>query len=210
MEGNLGGNKKIELTPLQEKRRKEEQSAHISDSELEKYADFLGFNLEKMRGKLVLDVGSGKTEKFSREAAKAGIKVVSMSPHLKFGRAQKLVTSQEDWQKKSVAGRAQEMPFEDNTFDFEVALFSVPYYLPYNDAEEYKAFFSELIRTLKPGGEAYVVPVCGEEMKNVISREFIDGILSQFKDKCSFVIEKLPKTVDEYQKEYRLVLTKNK
>jgi len=204
MEGNLD-RKKENLHPIYAKRRKVEEGAYISDWELGDYQTELGINVAEMKGKLVLDIGSGKSEKFSKEAAKKGIKVVSMSPHLKNPAA---LTEEflKDWQKSSVAGRAQEMPFKDGTFDYEVALYSVPYYLPFNQ-EEYKKFFKEVIRTLKPGGRAYFAPIFKNRTvgHGLVPKEFIRGVLDQFRPDITYKIEER----NNGDNERRLVLIKN-
>ena len=180
-------------------RQKAEQDAFMSDWGLSKYTEVLNLNLTEMRDRLVLDIGSGATGKFTEEAFKVGIKVVSMSPQLKD------VTPSQDGQRMSITGRVQEMPFGDNTFDYEVALFSVPYYIPLTK-EEYTLSLKEIIRTLKPGGTAYLSPVFKNKTmgEGFVSREFIDDVLNQFPDSILYTLEKLNSTDEEY----RLVLTK--
>ena len=196
-------NQKESFQSIYEKRRKAEQ-VHVSNWGLKDYQGELGIDVKEMEGKLVLDIGSGKNEKFSKEAAPIGIKVVSMSPHLKLKDAALTEEFLKDWQKRSLAGRAQEMPFKDSTFDYEVALFSVPYYLPY-DQEEYKVFFKEVIRTLKPGGSAYLSPIFKNKTvgEGFVPLEFISSVLSQFPE-ITYKIEKK----NDVDRECRLVLTK--
>ncbi|HTE48876.1 MAG TPA: methyltransferase domain-containing protein [Candidatus Paceibacterota bacterium] len=201
MEGNPDSQKE-NLQSIYATRQEAERGAHISDWGLARYQEVLGIDVAEMKGKLVLDIGSGKSEKFSKEAAKIGIKVVSMSPHLKNKDAALTDEFLQDWQKSSVAGKAQEMPFIDDTFDYEVALYSVPYYLPFNQ-EEYKIFFKEVIRTLKPGGSAYFAPIFKNKTieNDFVPRKFISEVLKQFSD-ITYKIEKL----NDADKEYRLVL----
>ena len=132
MEENPQNSQKESLPSIDEERRKAERGAHISDSGLLDYQEELGIDVNEMKGKLVLDIGSGRSEKFSKQAAEKGIKVVSMSPRFKNVKLALTDEFLKDWQKRSVAGRAQQLPFIPGTFDYEVALFSVPYYLPYN------------------------------------------------------------------------------
>jgi SAM-dependent methyltransferase len=182
---------------------------------LKQYAKLLGVNFDLLEGKSVLDIGSGLTEEFSKDAAKKGIKVVSMRPV--FNEEGKGIGKEffEDWQRRSVIARGQEMPYEDNSFDCEVALFSVPFYLPRDPDNinepskvEYEDFFSEVVRTLKPGGKAYISPIFKNYIASLevrtVSRKFIENILKKFSDSISYQID------DEVDtKESRLVITKN-
>jgi hypothetical protein len=101
----------------------------------------------------------------------------------------------------------------DSTFDYEVALFSVPFYLPF-DPEEYKIFFSEVIRTLKPSGKAYfnlIFKNAALDKSNgfrediFIPSSFMHGVLSEFSNLISYKVEQ----VDIKDLECRLVITKN-
>lgn len=195
---------KEDMPLIEAKRKQAEEGAFMSDMGIDIYKQLLGINLEEMKGKLVLDIGSGIDEKFSKEAAKIGVKVVSMNPNLKYGALNKEL-KKKDWQKRSVAGRAQKMSFADNSFDYEVGLFSVPFYLPLEESE-YKLFFDEVIRTLKPGGKAYIFPIFKNEAKGAgrVSPDFVFHILDQFSDSITYKIKEwAPK-----DKECRLVITK--
>ena len=193
------------LPYLQKRRLFKEEAAYISDHGLDKYKKSLGINIAEMKGKLVLDFGSGANEKFSKEASKKGIRVVSMSPHLK-NKDELGTLFFENWQNRSVAGRGQEIPFADNTFDYEVAQYSVPYYLPFAHGE-YKRFFNEVIRTLKPGGKAYFFPIFFNDTDGYsVSPEFISKLLNKYSDYITYTIEK----INAEDKECRLILTKNK
>lgn len=178
-------------------RRKIKETISLpTDRDIHEYEKYLGLNLSGMKGDLVLDIGSSNTETFSKQAAELGIKVVSINPKLKKERIRNKITT---GPKNSVAGRAQEMPFTDNVFDYEVALFSVPVWIP-SDFEEYKKFFSEIVRTLKPGGKGYIFPVV--YYKKDFIRENNSELLP--KDKVSYEFQNVPN--EQYL--YRLILTK--
>jgi ubiquinone/menaquinone biosynthesis C-methylase UbiE len=134
------------------------ENSQETDRHLVSYEHFLGFSALEMKGKEVLDIGSGPGETFAKEAALIGISVFSMSPGLKNGIT--LNHAEEglldDWSKKSLAGRAQEMPFKDEAFDYEVALYSLPFYLPIGEGNS--EYLNEILRTLKPKGKAYFYP----------------------------------------------------
>ena len=84
--------------------------------------------------------------------------MISVSPDFKWGISN---TMQEEGfqenQTTQVAARVQALPFPDETFDCELALFSVPMYLPPIE-EEYVKYLNEIVRTLKHGGTAYIYP----------------------------------------------------
>ena len=209
MEENSINFGKSQSVPIEERRRTEEYSALITDKNgLKEYSESFGVDFTKMEGQKVLDIGSGKSEKFSKEAAKIGVRVFSMSTAGDLRYHGKSAEFLKDWQGRTVVGRVQQMPFTDNTFDYEVALNSVPYYLPLEE-NEYRMFFSEVIRTLKSGGRAYISPIFGDNLRGgIISREFVTTVLGEFSDRCTFVIDESPNSGDQEGKEYRLVLTK--
>jgi SAM-dependent methyltransferase len=124
-----------------------EQALHASpfDNDLEAYFAYLDIDKSDLQG-LVLDIGSCFAEAFSREAAEEGIQVVSLNPHLasessrmvaQYGwqRGQSMSESITPWQRRSVAGLAQELPFADNTFDTIVSVAALPAYISPDDYE---------------------------------------------------------------------------
>ncbi|HEV7423812.1 MAG TPA: methyltransferase domain-containing protein, partial [Candidatus Paceibacterota bacterium] len=98
--------------------------------DLSNYKEFLDFDEKDLEGKTVLDLGSGSQEKLTRNLQEAGIeaKVVSLNPDYSIPKYRRIINSQEDWQRKSVASVAQDLPFRDNTFDFILGLESVTMY----------------------------------------------------------------------------------
>lgn len=139
-----------------DRQRKKIENLVISDGELRDYINFFGISPEMLRGKTVLDVGAGKTEKFSREAAKYGALVYSISPAYSSAKARKTVSSQPDWQKRSVAARAQQIPLKDQSFDLITALYSVSYYV--EDEKEQLQCLKEMTRVLKESGCIFITP----------------------------------------------------
>jgi len=153
-----------------EKRRSNEKGTMMSSRGVS-YDTLLGFNFETMRGKKVLDIGSSLGSNFSEEAKKYNADVVSISPDFK--------DKTPDNKNKNVAARVQQLPFKDNTFDYIVASYSIPYYLPY-DFAEYNRSISEILAVLKPGGKAYFYPINTEQKK------LIKKVLSQFANFTTF------------------------
>lgn len=198
----------MEQKPIQEIREQRERESSLTEHDLHIYEKIFGIDVSQWKGKLVLDIGSGINEQFSKEAAQKGVKVISMRVPEDIEGTQIDKKFFENWQKKSVFARGQQMPYEGNSFDREVALNSVPFYLPLI-LEEYKIFFSEVIRTLKPGGQAFFFPILKnfhEDLdKRAIPREFISLILNQFSDSIKYKIEEAYRG----DRECRLVITKN-
>lgn len=146
-------------------RAKYYSKATVGERGFKWYAERLGFSVEDLRGKFVLDIGSSDKERFSKEVAEQGITVVSMNPELADKRIRRLLLKNKGvnwkgqrWSKKSVAGIVQELPFRENAFDAAVAYYSVPVYLPPFESE-YRAALVEVLRVLKPGGAAYFFPI---------------------------------------------------
>lgn len=142
---------------------KEPTFAELSNGEngLKSYEDYLGFNGDDLNGKTVLDVGSGLTERFSREIKEAGINanVISLSPGNSSERIRKIKKSS-DWQEKSVGAIAQELPFKDESFDNVFGLYSITtIFSPKMSPKGAQKWISETARVLKPGGEARLAPV---------------------------------------------------
>lgn len=123
-------------------------------------------------GKTVLDLGSGRTERFARQAAKHGIKVFSLNPqladHETSKRRQELI-SQDVWitdpdQKRTAAGISQNLPYANEAFDTVISAWAIPFNLHKAD---YPASFKEIHRVLKPGGKAFIGPVPFTQLSDV-------------------------------------------
>ncbi|MCL5733526.1 MAG: class I SAM-dependent methyltransferase [Patescibacteria group bacterium] len=193
------------------KERRAYEGTTITDRSLASYREYLGLPIEDLKGKLVLDIGSGHSGRFIREADKEGINVVAFNPELKSGLAIEGLNKRElpgvlDKGKigkiNAVAGIVQEMPFKDNSFDAEVALFSVPHYMP-KYKSEYKLMFNEILRTLKPGGQAFIFPM-NEPGNNFFSKKIFKDFLKELSSRA--IID--TKSVEEYLNLDRLTLTK--
>lgn len=174
-----------------------------TDRSLAQYEKELGFKIEDLKGKIVLDIGSGYHERFSKEAAKHGAVVVSINPNLKkleFREAAKKGVELTDpilkrivdklrlwkWQEKSVAAKADELPFRNESFDKVLALFSVPYYSP-KTKEEFRKVFDEALRVLKPGGEATFNPLTERDFKN--KKHDVSAVLDEIRGKADLLFE---------------------
>lgn len=123
---------------------------------LEIYEKALGFKRKELEGKTVLDLGSGILEKFSRELAaeKIDANVVSLNPDYIAEEYRKRIKQLPDWQKMSVAGLGEELPFKNGSFDFVFALSSITDW-----AHDPAKICAEIVRVLKDGGSAHIGPI---------------------------------------------------
>jgi len=151
------------------------------------YEHYLNLDTTSLKGKRVLNIGSGLEGFFDKELAKQGAEVVSLSPYFaNAGLGGKTMREsygpsfrQKIW--KSLRGSvplplplpgiAEDLPLEDESIDTVLALYSVPLY-----SKDLKKMTSEILRVLSEGGEARLYPV-SEKM-----RRQIDGFLSKNDD----------------------------
>lgn len=187
--------------PDKENRMDYAGSSVHSDYDALNHKDNLGVSLEDLRGKKTLDIGGTINGTFAREAKEAGVDLITFNPYSDIGGY--------TWGLEAVKGLAQQMPFEKNTFDIELALGSVPVYLP-NYESEYKNTFTEIIRTLKKGGRAIIFPVTGE----MYTSEIFKTVIKELETAANFDFEDegvYNKTIGGEEKTahfYRLTITK--
>lgn len=196
---------------------KETSIYHGDRMDFEYYEKVLGLSLEDLKGKRVLDIGGAPNGTFAKEATNHGVNVVTMNPNIDLGDrgftvldrmlGRDQVPNGPDVATKPVGGLAQELPFADNSFDIEISVGSVPVYLPRFESE-YRDAFNEIVRTLKPGGKAFLFPII-EGMKGT---PVFDSVVSGLEG-CTVEFVELPGFVqrDNYQPViiYRMIITKN-
>ena len=119
------------------------------------YIEYLNIPLGEL-GDHILDLGSGGDEDFSKGAAAIGKEVVSVNPKLLEERGRGFVKKDGNWQERSVAALAQNLPFKDNSFDSIVSLFAFPYWVHPTD---WKKSLDEIFRVVKPGGKIFLGPM---------------------------------------------------
>ncbi len=174
------------------RRKLREDRPVITERSIEEYEVLFGVKFSEMKGKTILDIGSGRGDFHDRVSA-LGVKVFSLNPEFKKGKnakyAEQILHKQGD-----VGARAQELPFADNSFDSEFALYSIPFHLPRFGKEGDEKFFyeefersiEEIVRTLKPGGKAYIFPItAGVFDDTLITKE----ILTKHLDVVNYTIE---------------------
>lgn len=148
----------------------------VTDRTFDEYLSHLGFKKDDLAGKIILDVGSGKKERFSKEAEKYGAKVYSVNPKLKNWMTRKKLQGwfslDSEWQKRSIATRAQRLSFKDNQFDAITSLYAFPLWFTEKDR---KGVLKEMIRVLKPGGKIYLSPRY-DDMETMLGLSIIEWI----------------------------------
>jgi SAM-dependent methyltransferase len=159
---------------LEKKRNILEGTSVTTDADFMRYMFDFDLMPDQIGNKKILDLGSGKKETFSKEAAVYGAKVFSLNPKLKnwWTRMQvKRFGFDRSWQKKSAAGRFQELPFKDGAFDIILARWSFPSFLR-DEHEKYRSF-QDIMRVLKEGGKFYISPInvyLNENLKHMKSK----------------------------------------
>jgi len=133
------------------------EKSQLTERPLEAYEKLLNLEIETLRSKIILDLGSGKNEEFARGLKDKGVEaeVVSVNPQLAVEEQEKDQTNHEN----AVAAIAQTLPFAKDSFDIILSLDAVPLYLPSDNMGEYKKAFFEIDRVLKPGGEVRIYPI---------------------------------------------------
>ncbi len=118
---------------------------------LEHFLDRLALTVEEMKGKRVLDIGSGLNRGFARQVYSAeGPEIVSLEPRAAYEQVPA------DSRLPLVAGFAHVLPFSDRSFDLIVSSTSMPMWL--TNKEEIQQAFIDVQRVLKPGGEGRFYP----------------------------------------------------
>jgi SAM-dependent methyltransferase len=129
--------------------------------DLATYENRLGFNRAELEGAVVLDLGSGPTAKFATNLHEAGIAaaVVSLSPdyatrrHLESAQA---ALARVACTSLLVPGLGQSLPFEDEVFDYVMALHVVEHL---RSPDIRRQTVAEAARVLAPGGLGFIGPI---------------------------------------------------
>lgn len=154
--------------------KKKEIEGYIeSDYGLDDYCHIFRLSPEQLKGKVILDVGCGRRERFSKEAGKHGAIVYSITPA--YGesgfpgwqarrRASKKFLFFEDpaWQHRSIAARVQQLPFKDQGFDLVLSNFTFTIYV--KDTKEKFLSVVEMTRVVKPQGLVMLFPFNSPDM----------------------------------------------
>ena len=136
----------------------------LGGRDLDSYLRLLEIPLEDLKGKKILDLGSGKRLKLADDLKEKNIdaEVYSFSPIFAEtpARATAALVAEPDSYEKTVAGMGEALPYADESFDRVIALHVFEYV---DEAERRSAFVLEVCRVLAPGGIAYIGPLHGGE-----------------------------------------------
>ncbi len=128
----------------------------VSTRGIEDYKDILQIPITReFLGEKVLDLGSGVTGRFAKEAAEQGIEIYSLTPAFNEPGKRKFLKSAECL---PTAGLVQDLPYKSNVFDSVLSVWAVPAHIP-EDKKNYIESFKEIVRVLKPGGRAFLAPI---------------------------------------------------
>src|SRR3989344_646111 len=140
------------------------RNSSTSKRSFDDYHDFLGFDIEGLAGKRILDVGGGSAI-VAIGAEKLGAEVITLDPRADpMMRPGSMLPEEMEHYEQSlsddrlVCAAAQDLPYEDGSFDMVIAVMSVPIYLPDIESER-DLVITEMARVLKPNGVARVYPV---------------------------------------------------
>jgi SAM-dependent methyltransferase len=101
------------------------------------------------RGESVLDVACG-TGNAALLAARAGAEVTGLDAAARLIEVARARAQAEDLPARFTVGDAEELPFEDATFDVVLSVFGVIF------AADAERAFAEIVRVLRPGGRALI------------------------------------------------------
>ena len=163
----------------------------VTDRSLKEYRNLLGLSLKQLKGKNILDLGSGYLQSFARDLERRipETKVTCLDASLKecdAWRRAKLNEKQTEHKSKLVAGSFIKLPFKDASFDIIVSLFGTPFYL--SSFVNVKKSLEEIIRVLKSGGEARIFPFQARNCLFLPTE--VNKLLDTFKDIDYELLEK--------------------
>lgn len=183
----------------------------ITDRDIADYQRELGVNVKSLKGKAVLDVGAGYGI-FQEECQEIGISAIALDPsyrnperggdrfesHLKVAQNRR----------SKISGVNETLPFKENSFDMVLSNCSSFHYLYYNYPrlcrryEMAKQMFEEVIRVLKPGGEARICEVRQRSDDRVSYQTILKEIAKEYYSEISweFVTMVIPRKVDRKKK----------
>jgi len=186
--------------------KKIERKIMITDRSLKEYLELLDLNIEELKGKKILDLGSGRLQRFPRELLQKiedKAEVVGLDITLKEEERRKEIKEAQPYLYNSdklglIAASFLQLPFQDNSFDLVLSLYGMPLYLTSEDEkkskENIRRSVMEILRVLKPGGEARIFP-SNDYLEQVLREEKI-----QFskKNKTILVTGTLITEIEEY------------
>jgi ubiquinone/menaquinone biosynthesis C-methylase UbiE len=127
----------------------------ISNRTFETSIREFGLTSEKLKGKKILDVGGGFGQ-FAEEVTKLGANIVRVDPlydpEYRGTAPQGIIPESLKNKHNAIAGMAQELPFQANSFDFTLANHSIFW------TDEYEHSILEMFRVTRQGGSIRIFP----------------------------------------------------
>ena len=168
-------------TPDQEIRRNiHTETPQLNERRTGDYQHFLGFDINDLGGQTVANIGAGGKGYFDKEASKKADRFVSVSPYFSDkglggklmrkeyspGKISRFIKAKINKEKLPipVTALAEQLPFQDKTFDKLLALYSVPLY---TERENFDRLFPEIVRVLKDGGTAHLYPIARSDLPEI-------------------------------------------
>lgn len=189
-------------------RREYWEMAQSTGRSFEAYKYFLDLKEDDLKGKRILDLGSGKGEEF-KEGVKINnidAEVISLNPKLGLETKEGGMARRVSTKEKVVAGISQELPFQDKTFDLILSLDAVPLYLSgQNGDEEYMESFREIDRVLRDGGMMKIYPIKKYQFEKESSKDLppLERPLNYLEKKGYKIFRKEIKVDQELMEKYK-------
>lgn len=142
------------------------------DRGIAEYEQELGFSVQSLEGKRVLNLGSSARLNFEKEISALGIhtEVISVSPEYADETQRKTtLEAATEIRPELVAGIGQALPFASESFD-TVLVEHVTDHI--GTAQVWRALLTEIERVLRKNGEAYIFPVHEYYFPSVDLRDF--------------------------------------
>lgn len=137
-------------------------NAPLREREVGEYEKLLRIPITKeFLGERVLDLGSGVSGTFAKEAKERGIEIFSLSPEFVNPEVVERLENEIGYGavvkkgEQSIAGLAQELPYKNSSFDSVLSVWAVPAHLPMGYLY-YESALLEILRVLKPGRKAFL------------------------------------------------------
>ena len=160
----------------------------MTSRKFQEYCETFDYSKESLKGKAILDVGSGFSD-FVQEARAIGAKAVKLDGIYPMRNI--LFPEQK---KDAVAGFVQYLPFKDNFFDETISLYCL-----YHVKTGLDQAIGEMIRVTKPDGKIRIYPVYDVGFTYRLKNES-NVSLVEVKEAKTLVISKTPNyTADRWQ-----------
>ena len=145
------------------------------------YLHDLDLKEENLSGKNILDIGSGNGG-FKRAVEKTGLaKMCVALDEGKFNSAG-----------MDVMGKAEKMPFKDESFDLELSRYSVPVMDATNGRFQFiPSVLREMVRVLRPGGDIKIHSICSYDST------YDEETISKHQKMKAVVLEEIERLHDE-------------